>query len=881
MQLALISARSLRKVSDQELLSLHHRVHQLWGLYFEHTHDESAGNLTREDLFNIHELIKAEMERRKMHHNEDSIDHAIKSHQDLMVVPSFVSIVGSTVRDPEHANDLDVVIRSEFDEKGNKFYISWENIYLPLRNVLDPEKTGKLHIILNPTGPHGDYIPVYDLVLRPAKQEDVVKVQFHGTGAQGSARKATAVAVSCSEEEIVISDPTSPTVSGNSSKLLLEQHDEGCKISTPVGIISYAPSISHLPEWVKGSDLLIADGFAWDWPIKTEIEHQPILDTIAQAKELGVKRTIFVNVGPDTEYAIKSGEVEKEGVEIASDGQEIELKAVRPGSIYVVMKPKMAGVTDTFSIDELWEDWVKEKLNHGIYASTKIDGFRTIIGWDGEEWYFWFEDSKKRRKFEIPKPDAPSFVIEGEFTATKDNKWLARTELAGVVAGNTEADPFFWLYDLLYYDDQDVSAKPFAERLKILQELGKKLGKNFKVLDQYLIKDKSDLNHVLEIARKTEVCEGIYVRQADAPYAFGPTDTSAKLKFVAELKVQVIEAIKKTNGYVYHVGLRGGDETDFTNVKDGLLDLGNTFVSPNQYVSPGDTLNVTCEELVIGESNGKKVLFWGKPTVLGPDKSRPAYTVAQALDIASRSKILKIEHSVKSIEPREDETRADIAASFWKNNWYQMYPKSGKGEFVLHYHFRGLSQEETAMSLEELLETDNSLHADLRFCYGPALFGFTVFTGTTGDVRKAGGNRIANLPEDDALQGTWKLQQPLGWLTVARKKPYISVPGGVGSTSRAYAKFFEVDHGTYEIGVWREHFFEFFLHGRDLKGRYIIAYAPMDGHRVWLISKPASQEPYAKTHKKEDVIAELKAKGQKYLIWSEPGKKPELIELEG
>jgi len=73
--------------------------------------------------------------------------------------------------------------------------------------------------------------------------------------------------------------------------------------------------------------------------------------------------------------------------------------------------------------------------------------------------------------------------------------------------------------------------------------------------------------------------------------------------------------------------------------------------------------------------------------------------------------------------------------------------------------------------------------------------------------------------------------------------------------------------------------FENFLNGEHIKGRILIEYAPLGGERVWIIDKPEDQTPYAEKHDKEEVISELKQKGQDYLVWSKPGQKPELIEV--
>jgi hypothetical protein len=304
--------------------------------------------------------------------------------------------------------------------------------------------------------------------------------------------------------------------------------------------------------------------------------------------------------------------------------------------------------------------------------------------------------------------------------------------------------------------------------------------------------------------------------------------------------------------------------------------LGKTFVTKEKLADEGETLNVMVEELLL-YPDGK--VAWGKPYPQGPDKSRPAYTVAQAIDMARRGKVLK-EITEKAAPPQEDETRGERAEAYWKENWYKVYPKSGKGRLVWQHHWRGLTEEEAKnLSDEELMKTDHSVHGDLRFEGENDLWGFTIFLGTTEENRKAGGDRLINLPPDDNLQGSFKLSQPKEWLKVG-DPPLVVEPGGVGATSQKWSKFFMVDHGTYEMGVWREHMFEIFLHGDKLKGRFIIEYAPIGGRRIWIIDKPEDQTPYAEKHDQDDVITELKQKGQKYLIWAKPGEEPKLIEVD-
>ena len=72
------------------------------------------------------------------------------------------------------------------------------------------------------------------------------------------------------------------------------------------------------------------------------------------------------------------------------------------------------------------------------------------------------------------------------------------------------------------------------------------------------------------------------------------------------------------------------------------------------------------------------------------------------------------------------------------------------------------------------------------------------------------------------------------------------------------------------------------MHGEKLKGRLLMQYAPAgDQGRVWMIHKPESQEPYTATHKLEEVIEELRDKGQEKLVWSKmPGQEPKIINIQ-
>lgn len=244
--------------------------------------------------------------------------------------------------------------------------------------------------------------------------------------------------------------------------------------------------------------------------------------------------------------------------------------------------------------------------------------------------------------------------------------------------------------------------------------------------------------------------------------------------------------------------------------------------------------------------------------------------VGLPLRAARSGRVLK-EITEKEV-PGEGETGGERAARFWQENWHKLYPKSGKGRFVLHEHWMGLSKDEVKLPREELIRRGHSFHSDLRLESDGGLHGWTVFLGKAENNAT---NRLLALPPDDNLQVAPKVVQPKGWLGFEG----VSEPGEVGATAGKYARFDIVDSGTYEVGVWREHMMEYFFHGKKLRGRLLVQYAPLGRRRVWIIDRPEDQRPYAETRALEDVVKELKDKGQKWLIWRKLGEKPRLIDV--
>jgi len=309
--------------------------------------------------------------------------------------------------------------------------------------------------------------------------------------------------------------------------------------------------------------------------------------------------------------------------------------------------------------------------------------------------------------------------------------------------------------------------------------------------------------------------------------------------------------------------------------------IGKTYNVKKDDIKVGDIVAIIVAEVKKTEKDGKIEYNWDNPIFHGKDVDKK-----EPYDIKTIDKIAEAKRGWfgkdlnKSVSKKEvkEETRGETADEFWKNNWWKYYPQKVKEDFVLQQHLRGLTEEESKKSLRELLQKENlSTHGDLRMKYNGALFGFTIFYGEAKDVRDSGGDRLTGIKKDEKLRGTFKLLQPVIWLNLP--DGYVSAPQEIGATTNKYAKFFKIDKGKYEAGVWNRHFFEFFFNGNKLKGRYIISSFPTDKGRVWNIYKPEDQKPFAETHDFDKYKEELKKKGHKYFYWKKPGEKAKFIDL--
>lgn len=103
-------------------------------------------------------------------------DRLDKIPDEVVLVRDFVSIAGSAAV-AEKPNDIDVVIRADFDSGRGDYYLDGRSLGVALRRFLSPDKKGPQASLLGaPQGSFTDYVPVFDLVARK-RASGVVKVE--------------------------------------------------------------------------------------------------------------------------------------------------------------------------------------------------------------------------------------------------------------------------------------------------------------------------------------------------------------------------------------------------------------------------------------------------------------------------------------------------------------------------------------------------------------------------------------------------------------------------------------------------------------------------------------------------------------------------------
>jgi len=166
------------KLDDRVLLDDHRIIHAWWSSLQEgkELRHADGARITKKEVREFHEQIAKELEQRGFKHStpleellgnvEDRILNITDKLKDAVLIENFVTMVGSYTTEKEKPNDVDFLLR--FDKSSPEFIERATKVRIA--KMLD-DVSEDFHFTGDPEGPHDDYVPIFDLVLKKRESE--------------------------------------------------------------------------------------------------------------------------------------------------------------------------------------------------------------------------------------------------------------------------------------------------------------------------------------------------------------------------------------------------------------------------------------------------------------------------------------------------------------------------------------------------------------------------------------------------------------------------------------------------------------------------------------------------------------------------------------
>jgi predicted nucleotidyltransferase len=173
-----------------------------------------------------------------------------------------------------------------------------------------------------------------------------------------------------------------------------------------------------------------------------------------------------------------------------------------------------------------------------------------------------------------------------------------RSQIAKYVTGKSPLDDSkitLHVFDILYYK-KDLSNEPWYERKAILHSLN--FGKHIKEVNSIIVNNVSKAKKAINFCRNLQASEGAVIKKYNSKYKKnGESADWIKFRNMDSLIVKVLSVNKKEKGNSYTVGIKGFDKANSKYVKEGFLELGNTFVTDDVDAKEGDNIQINIEEV--------------------------------------------------------------------------------------------------------------------------------------------------------------------------------------------------------------------------------------------------------------------------------------------
>jgi len=487
-------------------------------------------------------------------------------------------------------------------------------------------------------------------------------------------------------------------------------------------------------------------------------------------------------------------------------------------------------------------DALKELVNFEHYPTAvekKMDGFRVIVHKKDGELRFYSEDGiDVKHRFpwfvERIKKINHDIILDTEMELWDGGVHQSREIASGYARREEPAkegeDHNFVMnvFDILWYD-KDIHELPLEERKKYLKKIKfdsetEEIPKtpSINLVPWHVANNDEELIKWARHVSSLPGSEGAVVKSLKSPYELdGESRYWYKYKKHLPVDVAVLEQIetKRKGTFIYKMGLKIEEHEvpkEDIHVIGGkrYAYVGNSM-NTTMDLKQGDSFRVSCENVFV-YPNGRVRLY-----LPIPDKEVDnVMSVDEVIEIAKESGLLVEKTSAQ--DP------------------FLEYPDESKSyRFVAQHHWRG-----------------KSVHLDLRFEANDHLVGWTVMEQPDDAVDEP----VLTLEDAKRMEDklNWKLlkqnekvlvakkaKQPKDWLKVEGVVP----KGGIGSTREFPGVFLIIDSGKVEFGAQKSDFHEYFLHGKKLKGRFVVRLIPENQRAsrspfIWIAWFPEDQTPY-------------------------------------
>lgn len=472
---------------------------------------------------------------------------------------------------------------------------------------------------------------------------------------------------------------------------------------------------------------------------------------------------------------------------------------------------------EVYNIPGMLEVIARIKDFYPAEIDQKYDGMRVQIHKLGKKVKLWSEDGGDLTsrfpsivKEALTQPDS---VRDAELTGWtggfRTGKHIGRSDVSGYAhkkSAPSDNNYYANVFDVLWFNDQDLHGKPLIERRKLLEKKFTDTG-HIRTIEARFVNNAKELIEAVKFFSNVKGSEGAMIKSARSLYPLsGHTSLWIKFKNEVDMDVEVVDIHKvKDSGKTYNylttirspqgISIPAG-RTYNTNIKADIGDIIRVaFVNLNKYTDP--------------KSGKVWYNMWApRPIELRDDKKTPDIsTTAERIVKATKGEVEN-----KPFPTRYKKVLKEYAEH---QDQFLTYPEKKKSRFVLQAHIRGRSvhlddrrqfSDDFAVGMTHFLEKGLS-RQPRSFSEAKRLYYDEIHPTVLKHLSD---------PTQKLLSGR-KALVPIEWLDVSG---YVE-KGEPGATKNEPGFFIIIDKGEYEAGALKPWSHEYFYHGKIMKGKYL------------------------------------------------------------